>query len=334
MHKHQKGFGHVELLIIIVVIGLLVAIGVTVVGRLNTDKTTKTSSDTANGKSTDDTSSKKSEGSSQQYNWSMSPQGPYHDKIAYATSTDLLHWTDSGKVLAEHTSVPDVTIKDGVIYMYFVDVNTDGKHEQIGLKTSSDKGATWSDTTIITIAGLGDEVAVDPDPFLLPDGRIRLYYYVTRSRDPNDASKHSVYSAISKDGKTFTQEKGVRFAKEQIVDPDVIKVGDTWRMYVGANGQILSAKSSDGLTFTYEGVAASGGVPNVYYDGSRYILYSAGVNIATSSDGKTFTSLAQSQFKTFPGADPGVVKLGTDNYLMVYKINGGQQGQPTTPPIN
>jgi hypothetical protein len=325
---NQKGFGHAEIIVILVVIGIIAAIGFVVVNKLKPSGPDKTANATA---TTEDKSSKKSEKSGEQFNWSGSPQGPYHDKIAYATSTDLLNWTDSGKTISEHTSVPDVMVKDGVIYMYFVDVNTNDKPEQIGLKTSSDKGATWSATTIVT--GLGDETAVDPDPFLLPDGRIRLYYYVTRSRDPNDTSKHSIYSAISKDGKTFTKESGVRFQKEQIVDPDVIKVGSTWRMYVGQSGKILSATSTDGLSFTYEGIAAQGGVPNAYYDGTRYLMFSAGINIGTSTDGKTYTALANGQFKAFPGADPGVVKLGTNSYLMVYKINTGQNTR-NDPPVN
>src|SRR3546814_13044846 len=91
-------------------------------------------------------------------------------------------------------------IKDGVIYMYFVDVNTDDKAEQIGLKTSSDKGATWSDTTIITINGVGDRVPVDLDPFLLPDGKIRLYYFDIADSGTNENPKNNKISyAVSID---------------------------------------------------------------------------------------------------------------------------------------
>lgn len=37
--------------------------------------------------------------SKQQYNWSTMQQGPYKDKISWATSTDLLKWTDQQTIL-------------------------------------------------------------------------------------------------------------------------------------------------------------------------------------------------------------------------------------------
>lgn len=258
----------------------------------------------------------------QQYNWSTMTEGPYRDRVSYATSTDLLHWTDSGKTLAEHASVPDAIYKDGMIYLYFVDVTQDGKPEQLGLLRSKDKGQTWLPKTFITIEDLGDKAAVDPDPFLLPDGRIRLYYFDITVGFKGESGK--IYSAISDDGINFVEEEGVRFEREEgLFDPDVIKVGDTYRMYVGDEiGQnVISAISSDGLTFTEEGLAYSGrAVPNVFYDGEKYILYTAGIEIAFSNDGKTFTKQEYS-FRRESGltADAGVIQVGENQYLMFYK---------------
>ena len=63
------------------------------------------------------------------YDWSQMDKGPYHDQISYATSTDLKTWKNSGEILAEHASVPDVILKDGTIYAYFVDFSEDGIKE-------------------------------------------------------------------------------------------------------------------------------------------------------------------------------------------------------------
>jgi hypothetical protein len=263
--------------------------------------------------------------------WSTSPQGPYHDKISYATSTDLLKWTDSGKILMEHASVPDVLLKDGMLYMYFVDVTTDGKSEQIGLMKSSDSGKTWSQREFVVIKGknVAKIIPVDPDPVLLADGRIRLYYYdISGHPTVESKTKNKIYSAVSSDGINFTQEDGVRFEEVSIFDPDVIKVGDTWRLYVGspAGQTVISAISTDGLNFTKEGVAYEGSaVPNAIYESGKYYLYTAGIQIATSTDGKMYTKNTNS-FKSKSGttADPGVVKLSDKNYLMVYKTSSQQ----------
>ena len=261
-----------------------------------------------------------------QNNWSTMDQGPYKDKVSYATSTDLLKWTDSGKILATHASVPDAVVKDGVIFTYFVDVSTDGIAEQTGMIKSTDGGKSWTERQIIKIAGIGDKAVADPDPYLLPDGRIRLYYYdilENRTKKIAEPAVNKIYSAISADGLNFTQEDGVRFEYEMIFDPDVIKVGNTWRMYAGTDkNRIISATSTDGMTFTYEGIALeNAGVPNIYHDGTKYLLFTAGVEISTSLDGKTFTKTT-SRFDTGKlTADPGVVKISENNYLMVYKTS-------------
>ena len=42
--------------------------------------------------------------------------------------------------------------------------------------------------------------------------------------------------------------------------------------------------SNDGLTFTQVGVVYSGGaIPNVYFDGTKFILYTGGINLVLAS---------------------------------------------------
>ena len=83
-----------------------------------------------------------------------------------------------------------------------------------------------------------------------------------------------------------------------------------------------SATSSDGLTFTYEGVAYSGGaVPDVFYVEDTYYLFTAGIDISTSTDGVSFTQ-APHRFQSTSGsvtADPSVIMLDDGSYMMLYK---------------
>lgn len=258
------------------------------------------------------------------YNWSTMDRGPYHDKVSFATSPDLINWTDSEEILAEHASVPDVILKDGILYVYFVDVTTDGIKEQIGLITSSDSGKTWSERKIINIEGLKDKTAVDPAPFLMDDGTIRLYYFdiSTTMNDP-DLSENAIYSAISTDGINFVEEEGVRFEYPAIFDPDIITNDDGYYMYVGTDDQkVLYATSSDGLDFEYGGVAMSGGaIPNVIFESGKYYLFTGGVDISTSNTPRSFIKTPNRFDRGSLTADPGVVKLNDGSYFMVYKTS-------------
>lgn len=268
-----------------------------------------------------------SSSSSRKYLWSQQEKSPYWHKISYATSNNLLNWTDSQKILVEHSSVPDAVYKDGVIYLYFVDVSEDGKPEQIALLRSSDNGQTFEEKEIVQFEGLEGKVPVDPSPFLLKDGRIRLYYYDIEGSRTQLTGIHKIYSAISSDGLHFTQEDGVRFAKECILDPTVIQVGSTYHLYAGDpcenKEKVVAALSSDGLNFTDEGVVWEGSmVPEVFYDGNKYYLYTNGIAIATSSDGKIFQNTNFSfRSKSYPlAADPSIIQLNDGTYLLFYKV--------------
>lgn len=261
----------------------------------------------------------------QEYDWSTMNEGPYNDKVSFATSSDLFNWTDSETVLAIHASVPGAIYKDGVIYVYFVDVSVDGIAERIGMISSNDNGQTWSEKEYIDIDGVGDKVPVDPAPFLLNDGRIRLYYFdIEEGRSSmGSESENKIYSAISPDDVNFVEE-GVCFSKEGVYDPDVIEVDGVYRMYVGdlEGNRVISATSSDGLNFVEEGVAYTGGaVPDVFYKDGAYYLYTVGIDISTSSDGASFTKTSyrfESSINMLT-ADPSVIELDDGTYMMLYK---------------
>lgn len=163
-------------------------------------------------------------------------EGPYHDKISYATNTNLLNWTDSEKTLVKHASVPGAIYKNGTIYVYFVDVSEEGKPEQIRLIKSTDGGKTWSDKEVTNLKGIGSKVPVDPAPFVLDDGRIRLYYFdISTTKNPSIREEgNKMYSAISDDSEKFTKTNS-RFnstINPLTADPSVIKLSNgTYLMF-------------------------------------------------------------------------------------------------------
>jgi hypothetical protein len=310
--NHQGGFAH--LIVIFIIITVVIATAVLVFLRVRQNDT-KPGQNTSS--QTNPTPAK-----TDNLQWSTMSQGPYLDRVSFVISDSLTQWPSEGELLAEHASVPDVILKDDTLYVYFVDVSEDGRPEQIGLLRSSDNGNSWSEKQIITIDGVDDKVAVDPAPYLLPDGRIRLYYFDIGTTRTEGLDNNTIYSAVSSDGINFTQEEGSRFTYPAIFDPDVIKVGDTWRMYVGTDNQkVLSATSTDGLSFTYEGIALeAAAIPNVLYENGIYYLFTGGIEISTSTDSLKFTRTGDRFSTSDPiTADPGVVKLSDGHYFMVYK---------------
>lgn len=88
----------------------------------------------------------------------------------------------------------------------------------------------------------------DADVVDLGGGSKRMYYAIQPEVVGNN---FEVYSATSTNGKKWTQESGTR--KTMATFPDVVKNADgTYRLYYQSAGVIVSAISSDGLTFTDE----------------------------------------------------------------------------------
>jgi len=157
----------------------------------------------------------------------------------------------------------------------------------------------------------------DADVVKLPDGRYRMYYGIEPEVPGNQLE---VYSAISSDGLTWSEEPGIRIRWAAM--PTVIELPDgRWRMYyqgrLALKPCILSAISEDGLTFTREEgirletggqgsydsynigsptiIRLDDGTYRMYYRGSMYDEASiwekqfSFILSATSKDGLTWT---------------------------------------------
>ena len=103
------------------------------------------------------------------------------------------------------------------------------------------------------------EPLADPTAALLDDGRIRLYAY---------AQGIGIVSAVSDDGRSFTEEAGVRVVGTDGGQPRIWRLDDgRWRLYVSKVREIVSFTSDDGLVFTRDAgarlTAAAAGLPAV-----------------------------------------------------------------------
>ena len=257
------------------------------------------------------------------------PNGPAFHQVLLAKSSDGLMWQSDNRVIIDQASVPEgLRLSDGRWIIYAVDGTLSG----LGLvyAESQDTGKTW-------VCGKINVQGADPDVVMLPDGRIRIYYVefpfgpnppVPGAQQANQPNR--VKSAISSDGRNFTVEEGVRLEGIQYTDPDVIRIGNDWFMYISTGPIAWAAQSSDGLNFKLIGkVNETGAVSGSYVfpDGTlrHYFCGRGGIMSATSTDGK-------SPWKEEYGArlalnpnwkvvcDPSILSDGKSGYWMVYKI--------------
>ncbi|MEW5717958.1 MAG: sialidase family protein, partial [Chloroflexota bacterium] len=195
---------------------------------------------------------------------------------------------------------------------------------------SKDDGKTW-------VCGKINVPGADPDIVMLPDGKLRLYFvefpFGPNPLPPGSAQSNQpnrVKSALSVDGKTFTIEEGVRIAGVGYTDPDVIRVGNDWLMYISTGAIAWAAQSSDGLAFKLIGkVNETGAVSGsfVFPNGTirHYFCGRGGIMSATSADGKSAWK-EESGARLAPNpawkivCDPSILSDGKRGYWMVYKI--------------
>ncbi len=261
--------------------------------------------------------------------------GPYFHRVESATSRDGLQFERDGKVLREHASVPCALVRGSEIFVYFVDAGQvgQGPHKQETVKgiVSKDSGKSW-EYLDVQIEGLSGDKAVDPSAVLLPDGRIRLYYYSVRGRIDSE-DDHAIASAVSSDGVNF-EEEGRVFAYPGLVDPDVFKTDSGYEMYVfslSAHGTVV-ADSRDGKTFEYKGMhplQGYGTVAPVRLPDGRWRQYA--FEQPSSNSIVSFVSGDLESWETEPGerltvakdeeiTDPFVVRLPDGRWKMFFKI--------------
>ena len=258
-----------------------------------------------------------------------------HDSPWVTNSNDGVGWTDPIQ-LAPAASVPEiVTLADGsllAMWVSFAD-NPTRFGEKLAAARLANGSDTWQQMGTVLISDSENITMVDPDLVVLPDGRLRLYAYDIRT----DATTHTILSAISTDnGNSFMMEPGVRFASEQMWDPNVvIDANGQYRMYYNGGDAIKSAVSPDGLTFVADPEVrwSKGGIPGAIIQDQTVWLYGCDKGLArrASSDGLTFGKTTQLVIKAPPElfmCDPSVTS-NEQGWWMVFK--GGKMTPPKTP---
>lgn len=257
------------------------------------------------------------------------------DSTWVTNSSDGVVWADPVQ-LATAASVPEiVTLADGsllAMWVSFAD-NPTRFGEKLAAARLANGSDTWQQMGTVLISDSENITMVDPDLVVLPDGRLRLYAYNIRT----DATTHTILSAISTDnGNSFTMEPGVRFASEQMWDPNVVIMTDgTYRMYYNGGDAIKSAVSPDGLTFAADADVRwpRGGIPGALIENQTIWLYGCDKGLArrASNDGLSFGKTTQLVIKAPPElfmCDPSVT-INNQEWWMVFK--GGKMTPPKTP---
>lgn len=261
--------------------------------------------------------------------------GPYYHQVYSATSQDGLVWEKQGELLFDHASVPGAVIKDGIIYLYFVDASGDTDGLSVGI--SKDLGKTFAKKSVV-IQEVISRDSVDPHPELSDDGTIRLYFLGDFSQLPEmekKGKKISIYSASSTDGINFGKAQTAYQDDTIITDPDVFKTNKDWRMFASkGKGLDLAISTDGGLTFKKDiGLAWSqGGVSDTFNYSGTYRTYVCGQGIqsATGADsGKlTLESGTRLEEQGKITCDPSVIQLPDKTYMMFYKTQDMQSAQP------
>jgi hypothetical protein len=260
------------------------------------------------------------------------PSGPFYHSVLKASSADGLSFTVAPGTLLEHASVPDmIRMPDGRLFIFAVD-GANRSRSGLMVAMSDDNGATWQQGSLQTKS---PNLGVDPEAVLLPDGMIRLYYVVFPKDKPPlgenglpvlNGQTIQIKSALSRDGVTFEEEAGVRYeASEIITDPDVVKIGGKWFMYLSEGPRNVAVSSADGMAFTLEKtIRNNGSVSNTVPIGAdkfRQFYCDRGIKSAVSNDGLIWQDDAGTRIPASPDkiqCDPAPIQLAA-GWLMVFK---------------
>lgn len=328
-------------IIIIIIVFVIVVVGLFVAKKLTKplpmpdpgkDFTLKQEKETADLKTLENLSFDQTAEATDPFN---DQNGPFFHKVYKATSKDGIAFTKTGELIADKSSVPDVVkMADGKLFVYAVD---GAKRSTQGLmvSVSVDNGKTWKSGSFSIEATSSEAfVPADPQAVLLEDGSIRLFFVAFPTKKPAldstgkpipSGEKYKIKSAVSTDGLNFKEEEGVRYESTDILtDPDVVKIGEKWFMYLAKGSEQIAASSSDGLTFKLEKtVRMDGAISKTVKadDGSyRQFYCKNGISSSKTTDGLSFSdekvALADSPGEII--CDPSPVKVGSE-WLLFYK---------------
>ncbi|MBU6201801.1 MAG: hypothetical protein KJS90_07375 [Acidobacteria bacterium] len=172
-------------------------------------------------------------------------EGPAIVRVVLRSSTDGTSFAGNDAVM-DQAGVPNLlAASDGALYAYYQDW---ANGNVMGVAVTRNGVRTHYLVRIDGIDTTSMPQGVDPSAVQLSDGRIRLYWMMSRG------GPSKIYSATSTTGATngivFTYDGGVAFdAGTMVFDPTVVRTASGWSMWVDRGGTAQHATSTDGLTF-------------------------------------------------------------------------------------
>lgn len=275
--------------------------------------------------------------------------GPWdHDLVVYLT--DAEGQMVPGPVLT--ASVAPAVYRDDrgllvLIHQWYPD-DQPANFGALVLRISEDRGKTWTAPRPLAIANYPADLARPEQPALvrLPDGRVRLYFAARRAGVKTD--RLSIYSATSKDARSFIFDPGVRFSDpgNDVTSPAVTVFEGKLRLFAPKGprvGRAYMATSVDGLRFDRQPDVDVGGkyrwsgaavgraselafVGEVLTPGKTLDSCAGGLWIGTSTDGREW---AVSQHIPFTGVDPAVVSDEAGQISLVVLTSPPRAGTPS-----
>jgi len=252
--------------------------------------------------------------------------GPSCHQVQMASSTDGLIFVAQDKPLLEQASVPDGIVFGGMLMFYYVN----GGQEH-GMFRALPGANGWQRGDKVLLDGQFNPNAVDPDVVMLPDGRMRLFYYVGQFVGPpvdGAAGKDSpFFAAVSDDGVNFTVE-GQVFQAPDATDPSAVLLPDgSWLLAVAQarERKILLARSADGMTFMQFAEVDGVGIPELVLDpeGNVRLFYNGngGIESLRSADGGVSWEVEPGLRLKWQGlaADPSMVAMGEGVWALFVK---------------
>jgi hypothetical protein len=199
--------------------------------------------------------------------------------------------------------------------------------------------SAWSTRRAITIEGVVDGNAVDPDILRLDDGRYLLTYMRGRFVPENPEPVTTIYTAWSADGIRFYDPVALYRpatptgggAPVALTDPSLLRLTDGRWLLAISSPDSSSAQfftSTDGRSFSASGLTLPAFSPDLQLlpDGRVRLFYAdgpaGGIASRLSADGGQSWSVESGLRKAGPGFDPSVFALADGGWGMLFKTQG------------
>ena len=249
-------------------------------------------------------------------------------------------WSSDGKtfgkaaIFQDSSGVPSAIRWKGdtliCAFQWFRLPNPSPSWDRVAVKFSYDNGIRWTTPVPIKITGFPGNYQRPFDPALTVFGKDSLRICFSSSvgmpAGGMDASINT-YSARSADGVNYIFEPGPRVdvATNRVIDPSVIWFKNSWHYLapVGAPQQgAYHFLSPDGLNFVAAPIIPSDNIHNwtgnyMIENESELRFYGSGPFIwfNSSPNGGTWNGFVSTNIQ---GGDPTVIKVSSDNYLIIY----------------